>query len=175
MPRGRASSSLSSRTQSMVARPSIESRKLILETMFAIKEDFSKNEATKWAVQELKNRGLKRLFKLVASTAYERLVWSFYENLKYDCNRPDVVVSSIDDRDVEVTIADIAAALKCHDEPLEANEPWIVCPPCSLSRILSLTYVRGNMQTDTKMPPARQRFLQSFGSWTLSCRRMCVP
>ena len=68
----------------MVARPSIQSRKLILETTFAIKEDLSKNDATKWAIQELKCRGLKRLFKPVASTTYERLVHSFYENLKYD-------------------------------------------------------------------------------------------
>jgi hypothetical protein len=42
------------------------------------------------------------------------LVWSFYENLKYNCNRLDVLVSSIDDKDIEVTIADIAAVLKCH-------------------------------------------------------------
>jgi hypothetical protein len=79
-------------------------------------------------VHELKHWGLKRLFKPVASTAYERLVWSFYENLKYNCNLPDVLVSSIDDRDVEVTIADIAAILKCHHEPPEADEPWIDCP-----------------------------------------------
>jgi hypothetical protein len=47
--------------------------------------------------------------------------------LKYNCNRPDVLVSSIDDRDIEVTIADIATILKCHHEPPEANEPWIDC------------------------------------------------
>jgi hypothetical protein len=71
---------------------------------------------------------LRRLFKLAASIAYECLVRPFYENLKYDCNWLDILVSSIDDRDVEVTIANIAAALKCHDEPPEADEPWIVCP-----------------------------------------------
>jgi hypothetical protein len=123
MPRGQVSTSRSSGTQAMVAKPSIQSRKLILETTFAIKEDFSKDDATKWAVQELKHRGLKRLFKLIASTTYERLVQSFYENLKYNCNRPDVLVSSIDDRDIEVTIADIAAVLKSHHEPPEADEP----------------------------------------------------
>jgi hypothetical protein len=58
----------------MIARPPFESRKLILEKTFAIKEEFSNNEATSWAVQELKNQGLKRLFKPIASTAYERLV-----------------------------------------------------------------------------------------------------
>jgi hypothetical protein len=116
MPRGQASSSRSSGTQAMVVRPPFESRKLMLETSFAIKKDFSKFEATSWAVQELKRHGLKRLFKPVTSTAYECLVRSFYENLKYDCSRPDVLSSSIDDRDVEVTVADIAAALKCSAE-----------------------------------------------------------
>jgi hypothetical protein len=128
MPRGQVSASGSSRTQAMVARPPFESRKLILETAFAIKEDFSENDATKWAMQELKHRGLKRLFKLVASTAYERLVQSFYKNLKYDCNRLDILVSSINDSDVKVTIADIAAVLNCHHEPPEADEPCIDCP-----------------------------------------------
>jgi hypothetical protein len=107
----------------MVTRPPFESRKLILETTFAIKEDFSKDDDTKWAVQELKCRGLKWLFKPITSTTYERLGRSFYENLKYNCNRPDVLVSSMDNRNVEVTIADIATVLKCHHELLEANEP----------------------------------------------------
>jgi hypothetical protein len=74
MPKGQVSASRSFGTQAMVARPPFESQKLILETMFAIKEDFSKDDATKWAMQELKRRGLKWLFKLVASTTYERLV-----------------------------------------------------------------------------------------------------
>jgi hypothetical protein len=59
MPKGRASSSRSSRTHAIVARPLIESHKLILETSFAIKDEFSKNEATMWAVQEMKHQGLK--------------------------------------------------------------------------------------------------------------------
>jgi hypothetical protein len=117
MPRGQASTPLSSKAQAMVARPPFKSQKLIFETTFAIKEDFSKNDATKWAVHELKHQGLKRLYKPVASTAYELLVWSFYENLKYNCNLPNILVSSIDNRVVEVTIADIVAILKCHHEP----------------------------------------------------------
>jgi hypothetical protein len=132
MSKGQGSTSRSSGTRAMVAKPPFESRKLILETTFAVKEDFSKNDATRWAVQELKHWGLKRLFKPVASTAYERLVRYFYENLKYDCSQPDVLVFSINDRDVEVTIADIAVVLKCPHEPPEADEPWIDCPPCSL-------------------------------------------
>jgi hypothetical protein len=66
----------------MVARRPIESRKLLLENTFAIKEEFSNNEATSCAVQELKNRGLKRLFKPVASIAYECPIREFYEHFE---------------------------------------------------------------------------------------------
>jgi hypothetical protein len=104
----------------MIVRLPFESWKLILENTFAIKEEFSNNEATSWVIQELKNRGLKSLFKPVASTAYE--------HLSYDCNRLDVLVSSIDGREVEVTIADVAAVLKCSHEPPESDIPWLECP-----------------------------------------------
>jgi hypothetical protein len=130
MPRGRGSSSQSFRSHAIVARPPIESRKLILENSFtfAIKEEFSNNEATSWAVQELKRRGLKRLLKPVASAAYEHLVRTFYKHLRYECNQLDVLFSSIDGIDVEVTIADVAAILKCSHKPLELDIPWIDCP-----------------------------------------------
>jgi hypothetical protein len=128
MPRGRGSSSQSSKTRPIIARLPIESRKLILENTFDIKEEFSNNEATSWVVQELKNRGLKRLFKPVTSTAYERLVRTFYEHLSYDCDQPDVLVSSIDGREVEVTKANVTAILKCSHEPPESDVPWLECP-----------------------------------------------
>jgi hypothetical protein len=112
----------------MVARWPIESRKLLLENTFAIKEEFSNNEATSWAVQVLKNQGLKRLFKPVASAAYEHLVREFYEHLSYDYDQLDILVSSINGREVEVTIADIAAVLKCSHEPPESDIPWLKCP-----------------------------------------------
>jgi hypothetical protein len=99
-----------------------------LETLFAIKEDFTDFNATRWAIRELKHHRLKQLFKLVTSTAYERLVQIFYENLIYDYNRSDVLSSSIDDRDIEVTVADIVAALKCNVECPEAKEQWITYP-----------------------------------------------
>jgi hypothetical protein len=105
----------------MVARLPIESRKLLLENTFAIKEEFSNNEATSWAVQELKNRGLKRLFKPVAYTTYECQVREFYEHLSYDCEQPNILVSSIEGREVEVTMADVVAVLKCSHEPPDAG------------------------------------------------------
>jgi hypothetical protein len=160
MPRWKVSTSRSSGTHAMVARPPIQSWKLILETIFAIKEDFSKNDATNWAVQELKHCGLKRLFKPVASTTYELLVRSFYENLKYDCTQPGVLFSSIDDEDVEVTRADIAAALKCHAEPHEEEEPWIVCPSMITTEDIVSDMCKGqfadrhkNAASKAKMPP----------------------
>jgi hypothetical protein len=106
----------------------MESRKLLLENTFAIKEVFSNNEATNWAVNELKRRGLKRLFKPVASTAYERLVREFYTHLRIDSDQPDSLFSSIDGRNVEVTVGDIAGVLKCSHEPPESDIPWIECP-----------------------------------------------
>jgi hypothetical protein len=69
-----------------------------------------------------------RLFKPVTSTTYERQVQSFYENLTYDCNGTDVLSSSIDDRDVEVTVTNIVAALKCYAKQPEANDQWIAYP-----------------------------------------------
>jgi hypothetical protein len=128
MPRGRGSMSQSSGSRASVARPSIESRKLLLENTFAIKEELSNNEATGWAVEELKRRGLKRLFKPVASTAYERLVKEFYKHLRIDYDQLDILFSSIDRREVEVTIADVAAALKCSHKPPESDVPWLECP-----------------------------------------------
>jgi hypothetical protein len=128
MLRGRVSSSQSSGAHPIVARPPIESRKLILENTFAIKEEFSNNEATSWVVQELKNRGLKRLFKPIASIGYECLVKEFYKHLNVVCDQSDVLFSSIDRRDVEVTIADVATVLKCSHEPPESDIPWLECP-----------------------------------------------
>jgi hypothetical protein len=145
-----------------------------LENTFAIKEEFSNNEATSLAVQELKNRGLKRLFKLVASTTYECLVREFYEHLSVDCDQPDVLFSSIDGREVEVTIADVMAVLKCSHEPPESDVPWFECPPCSPSRTLFPTCVRGNMQTVTEMQLAKRRFLGIFFSFIWCCTVTCV-
>jgi hypothetical protein len=105
----------------------MESRKLLLENTFAVKEVFSNNEATSWAAEELKRRGLKRLFKPVASTAYERLVRELYTHLRIDDDQPDSLFSSIDGRNMEVTVEDIAAVLKCSHEPPESDIPWLEC------------------------------------------------
>jgi hypothetical protein len=59
---------------------------------------------------------LKKLFKPVTSTAYTKLVVQFYSNLYIDCNRRGVLFSNVKGKQVEVTTADIAAALKCNDE-----------------------------------------------------------
>jgi hypothetical protein len=159
MPRGRGSLSQSSGFHAIVARPSIESRKLLLENIFAIKEEFSNTDATSWAVQELKNRGLKRLFKPIASTSYKRLVREFYKHLTVECDQSDVLFSSIDGRAVEVTIADVAAILKCSHEPLESDIPWLEYPSMlTLDDILSdmcegqYADSRRNAASKTKIP-----------------------
>jgi hypothetical protein len=159
MPRGRGSSSQSSGSHAIVARPSIESHKLFLENTFAIKEEFSNNEATSWAVEELKYRDLKKLFKPVASTAYEHLVREFYKHLRVECDQPDILFSSIDIREVEVTIADVAAILKCSHEPPESDVPWLECPSMLtlediISNICEGYYAdnRRNVASKTKIP-----------------------
>jgi hypothetical protein len=108
----------------------------------------------------MKHRGLKQLFKLVASIAYERLVWTFYEHLRYDCSRPDVLVSSIDDRDVELTIANVAAALKCSHEPPDSDIPWIDCPSMLTIEDIVFDMCEGqyadshrNVASKAKIPP----------------------
>jgi hypothetical protein len=45
------------------------------------------------------------------------------------CNQPDVLFSSIDGREVQVTIADVVAMLKCSHKPPETDAPWLKCPP----------------------------------------------
>ena len=48
--------------------------------------------------------------------AYTRLVVQFYTNLHTNCNRRGVLFSTVHGKQIEVTTADIAAALKCNDE-----------------------------------------------------------
>jgi hypothetical protein len=69
----------------------------------------------------------KRLVQL-ASIIFGTIIRAFYEHQSYDCSRPDFLVSSIDGREVEVTIADVAAVLKCSHEPPESDVPWLECP-----------------------------------------------
>jgi hypothetical protein len=152
----------------------MESRKLLLENTFAVKEVFSHNEATSWAVEELKRRGLKRLFKPIASTAYERLVREFYTHLRIDDDQPDSLFSSIDGMEVEVTIGDIAAVLKCSHKPPESDIPWIECPSMlTLEDIVSIC-VRGSTPMTAGMQPARRRFLGIFSSYIWCCTAICV-
>ena len=94
---------------------------MIFETTFDITRDFKNFEETQWAIQEFTRRGLKKLFKPVTTTAYTRLVIQFYTNLHTNCDRRGVLLSTVQGKPIEVTTADIAAALKCNDEhPPEA-------------------------------------------------------
>ena len=89
---------------------------MIFETTFDINRDFKNFEATQWAVQEFTRRGLKKLFKPVTSTAYTGLVIQFYTNLRTNCDRWGVLLSTVQGKPIEVTTVDIAAGLKCNDE-----------------------------------------------------------
>jgi hypothetical protein len=51
------------------------------------------------------------------------LVREFYKHLRIDYDQPDILFSSIDGREVEVTIADVVAILKFSHEPPESDVP----------------------------------------------------
>jgi hypothetical protein len=83
-----------------------------------------------------------------------------YENLKYDCNQPNVLSSSIDSRDVEVTIADITVTLKCNTEQSEVDDQWIACPSMLTTEDILSDMCEGqfadrhkNAATKSKLPP----------------------
>jgi hypothetical protein len=145
-----------------------------LENTFPIKEEFSNNEATSWAVQELKNWGLKRFFKPVASTANERLVREFYEHLSVDCNQSDVLFSSIDGREVEVTIADVAAVLKCNHEPPESDVPWLECPSMLTLEDIIFNMCEGQYTDSHRNAASKTRFLGIFYLLIWCCTGTCV-
>ena len=133
MPRSTASTSQASRSHAQSSQPTMVQREIIFETTFDVNEDFKNFEATQWAVQEFTRHGLKKLFKPITSMAYTRLVVQFYTNLYIDCNRRGVLFSTVQGKKIEVTTADIVAALKCNDEhPLQLHN-WMNSQSLSMS------------------------------------------
>jgi hypothetical protein len=116
MPRTTPSTSQASSSRAQSSHPTFEQQEIIFEIEFDINGDFKNFEAIQWAVQEFKRRGLKKLFKLVTSTAYTRLVVQFNSNLSKDCNKPGTLSSNVQGKQVDVTTLDIAAALHCNNE-----------------------------------------------------------
>jgi hypothetical protein len=74
MPKTTQSTSQASSSRAQSSHPTIEQREILFETEFDINGDFKNFEATQWAIQEFKRRGLKKLFNPVTSTAYTRFV-----------------------------------------------------------------------------------------------------
>jgi hypothetical protein len=80
--------------------------------------------------------------------------------LKYECNRLDVLSSSINDRDVEVTVVDIFAALKYNAEQPKADDQWIAHPSMLSTEDIFSDMCEGqfadrhnNAATKSKLPP----------------------
>jgi hypothetical protein len=123
MPQTTGSTSQASSSHAQSSQPTCEQWEILYETTFDVNGDFKNFEASQWVVQEFTYRGLKKLFKPVTSTAYTKLVVQFYGNLYTDCNMKAVLFSNVKGKPVEVTTADIAAALKCNDDhpPVEAQ------------------------------------------------------
>jgi hypothetical protein len=72
--------------------------------------------------------GFEEAFQAGRLHCVRRLVSEFYKHLRIDGDQPDILFSSIDRREVEVIIADVAAVLKCSHEPPESNISWLECP-----------------------------------------------
>jgi hypothetical protein len=123
MPKTTQSTSQASSSRAQSSHPTIEQREILFEAEFDINGDFKNFEATQWAIQEFKRRGLKKLFKPVTSTAYTRLVIQFYSNLSRDCNKLGTLSSIVKGKQVDVTTSDIATALHCNNEqpPVDAQ------------------------------------------------------
>jgi hypothetical protein len=102
-------------------------------------------------VQEFKCCGLKKLFEVVTSIAYKKLITQFYENLFCDYIRLGVLFSSIQDKNIEVTSSDIAAALKCNDVHPQVTHSWMSNYCLSTFQKSLKICVRGSMQMVTIM------------------------
>jgi hypothetical protein len=107
------------------------------------------------------------LFKPITSIAYGCLVRTFYEHLTYDCNWPNILSSTIDDIDVEVTIADIATTLKCHAECPQSEEQWVAFLSMLTTKEIVIDMCEGryadqyqNATSKAKLPP--QLWLMDF-------------
>jgi hypothetical protein len=152
-----SSQASSSRAQS--SHPTIEQRDILFVTEFDINGGFKNFEATQWAVQEFKRRGLKKLFKPVTSMAYTRLVVQFYSNLSKNCNKLGTLSSTVQGKQVVMTTSDIAIALHCNDEHPPADAQLDEQPdPFYVSEIIEdmcagqYANEKGNAGSQSKLP-----------------------
>jgi hypothetical protein len=86
------------------------------ETKFDIVGSFREIDDVKWARKQFKNRHLMPLLKPVYHFYYPRFVRLFYKNLNYDTAHPGVLFSEIEGEQFQVTVEDIAEALRCPHE-----------------------------------------------------------
>jgi hypothetical protein len=96
------------------------------ETKFDIVGEFREYEDVKWARRQFKKRHLMPLLQPVYHLYHPRFVRLFYQNLKFDTDQPEVLSSSIDGVEFQITIGDIEEALGC---PHESPSPRYTEPP----------------------------------------------
>ena len=114
------------------------------------------------------------MFKPVTSTTYARLVWTFYKHLTYDCNRLDVLSSTIDNVDIEVTTTDIVAALKCHAEFPQSEKQGVACPSTLTTEKIIDDMCERRYTDQDQVPLARPSCLHNSGLWILCYNGMCA-
>jgi hypothetical protein len=80
MPRTTPSTSQASSSRAQSSHPTIEQREILSEIEFDINDDLKNFEATQWAVQEFKCRGLKKLFKPVTVDIENKTFYDYRQN-----------------------------------------------------------------------------------------------
>jgi hypothetical protein len=136
------------------------------ETRFDVVGAFREDEDVKWARKQLRRRQLMPLLQPAHDVFHQRFVRLFYQNMTFDSDKPEVLSSTINGIEFEVTIEDIAEALGC---PHECPSPRFTEPlPRLTCTSLCTTCVMESMPTPRKIVQVRQSFLRDFG-WLIRC------
>jgi hypothetical protein len=89
------------------------------ETKFDIVGEFREYEDVKWARKQFKKRHLMPLLQPVYHLYHPRFVRLFYQNLKFDTDQPEVLSSSIDGVEFQISPLEtwkrhLAAHMRAH-------------------------------------------------------------
>jgi hypothetical protein len=172
MPRTIQSASQASSSRAQSSHPTIEQREILFETEFNVNGDFKNFEATQWAIQEFKRRGLKKLFKPVTSTAYTKLVVQFYSNLSRDCSKPGTLSSIVKGKQLDVTTSDIAARCIATMSTHRLMHNLMTSQILSMSPRLLKTCVPANMPMRSGMQEAGPNCHNHSYLWIMFCTEM---
>jgi hypothetical protein len=75
-----------------------------------------------------------------------------------------VLFSSIDGREVEVTIADVVVVLKCSHEPPVMDIPWLMCPPMLTVEDIVADMCDGQFVDSHRNAASKKSFIHRHGA-----------